>query len=71
MDEQLVARLTEIAETFREVEQELANPEVLADRARYTEVSRRYAELRRIVTDFEAMTGAASDAQEALELAGA
>ena len=69
MDEQLVARLTEIAETFLEVEQELADPKVLADQARYTDVSRRYAELRTIVTDFEAMKLASADTEEALELA--
>lgn len=69
MDEQLVARLTEIASTFAEVEQELADPDVLGDPSRYTEVSRRYAELRLIVTDFEAMKQADIDAGEASDLA--
>lgn len=71
MDEQLVARLTEISETYAEVEQELADPEVVGDPQRYAEVSRRYAELRTIVTDFEAMKQATTDAEEASELADA
>ena len=69
MDEQLVARLTQIAETLADVEKELADPDVLSDIARYTEVSRRYAELRPIVADFDAMMQAHTDAREALELA--
>ena len=71
MDDQLVARLTEIEQTFSEVELELADPGVLADHARYAEVSRRYAELRAIVTDFQAMKAAHSDADEARQLVDA
>ncbi len=69
MDEKLVARLEEISQTFVEVERELADPEVLGDPARYTEVSRRYAELRAIVADFETMQQAWTDALEAEDLA--
>ncbi len=71
LDQQLVARLDEIAETFGEVETELADPDVLADPSRYADVSRRYAELRGIVADFEAMKQAHRDAEEAAELAEA
>ena len=69
MDEKLVARLEEISQTFAEVEQELADPAVLGDPSRYAEVSRRYAELRVIVADFETMQQAWTDALEAEELA--
>ncbi len=69
MDEQLVARLIKIEKTFLEVEQELAEPDVAGNPTLYTEVSRRYAELRAIVADFRAMQQADTDAQEASELA--
>ena len=71
MDEQLVVRLTEISGTFSEVELELADPDVLADQSRYTEVTKKYAELRPLVNDFRAMVQANTDAKEALELATA
>ena len=71
MDDQLITRLEAIESTFGEVEAELADPEVVGDPSRYTEVSRRYAELRAIVTDFRAMRQANQDADEAEELAGA
>lgn len=71
MDEQLVAKLREIESTYQETEAQLADPDLLADQTRYADVSRRYAELKSIVTDFHELQAARQDAEEAIELAGA
>ncbi len=67
----LSGRLAAIEQTFEETEQSLADPEVLADPARYGELGRRYAELRPLVISYRAMREAEQEAREALELAHA
>ena len=69
MDAGLVERLAEVEQAYEETERVLANPEVLADPVRYGEVTRRYAELRPLVTSYRAMLDAEQDAREAIELA--
>ena len=69
MDAQLTARLREIEAAFAEVEKSLVDPAVLSDRARYTEVTRRHAELSPVVEMFRAHQRARIDQREAGELA--
>ncbi|HDH02880.1 MAG TPA: peptide chain release factor 1 [Actinobacteria bacterium] len=69
MDDQLVAKLREIEHTHDEIEAQLADPELLGDHDRYAEVSKRYSDLKVIVTGFHALLAADQDAREALELA--
>ncbi|MEE9582960.1 MAG: peptide chain release factor 1 [Acidimicrobiia bacterium] len=68
-DDALVDRLTEIERAYEETLRTMAEPEVLADQARYTEVAKRHAELKRIVAVFNEYRAAAQDAEEAAELA--
>jgi peptide chain release factor 1 len=70
MDAVLVTRLDEVEATFRATLDELVDPAVLADQARYTEVAKRHADLKPIVETFEAYRDASHEADEALELAG-
>ncbi|GBD84382.1 peptide chain release factor 1 [bacterium BMS3Abin02] len=69
MDQRLVERLEEIEEAFARVEVELAEPGATSDRNRYTGLARRHAELRRIVEQYGAYKAAATDAEEAEDLA--
>ena len=69
MDEGLAGRLAEIEQTYEETELVLADPEILTDHVRYGEVSRRYAELRPLVTSYRAILEAEQDSREAIELA--
>ncbi len=71
MDEALVARLSEIEQAHEETLAAMANPDVLADQARYTEAAKRHAELKAIVDVFHEYRGAADDAAAAEELAAA
>ena len=69
MDEGLARRLAEIERMYEETELVLADPETLTDHVRYGEVSRRYAELRPLVTSYRVMLEAEQDSREAIELA--
>ena len=69
MDTELAERLAEIERSYEETERVLADPEVLGDPVRYREVTRRYAELRPIVTSYRAMLEAEQEIREALDLA--
>ncbi len=68
MDPQLVARLEAVEESYHETLEAMADPDVLADQSRYTDVARRHAELKPVVEAFEAYRAAATDAEEAAEL---
>ncbi len=71
MDDALVERLTEIEQAYEETLDTMADPEVLADRSRYTEVAKRHAGLKQVVDVFHEQRAAAQDADEAGELAAA
>jgi len=71
LDDQLVSRLLEIEKTYDDTEAELAEPELLADHDRYAQVSKRYSDLKVIVTGFHDLLAADQDAREAFELAEA
>ena len=68
-DGALVERLTEIEKAYEETLETMADPAVLADPNRYTEVAKRHARLREIVAVFEEYRAAARDSEEAAELA--
>jgi peptide chain release factor 1 len=70
MDPQLAERLNDVEAAYAATLEALADPEVLADQARYADVARRHAELKPIVDTFETLRAAAGDAADAAELAG-
>jgi peptide chain release factor 1 len=61
-------RLDEIERTYRDVEQQLADPEVLADQARLVELSKRLAELGEVVRAYRAWRAARDDLDTARQL---
>ena len=61
-------RLKAIEERFDELEQLLASPEVVQDRARYTDLSREHAELRELVELSRQRSSAAVELEEAQAL---
>jgi peptide chain release factor 1 len=61
-------RLDEIERTYRDVEQQLADPEVLADQARLVELSKRLAELGEVVRAYRAWRAAREDLDTARQL---
>ena len=69
MDPGFHERLKEIETAFEETERRLSDPDVLADQVRYTELTKRHAELRPVVEGFHAYQEALQDAREAEELA--
>jgi peptide chain release factor 1 len=71
MDATLLARLQEVRRALGQSLEALADPEVLADRARYAEAARRHSELKPVSDAFEAFLAAERDAAEAWELAAA
>ena len=71
MTEGLARRLAVIERAYDETEMLLADPEILADPARYAELGRRYSELRPLVVSYRAMLEAEREVSEAIELADA
>jgi len=69
MDETLMARLADLAETLLEIETFMSDPDVISDQARFTELTRRHAELRPIVADYQELIAAQDDVKEAQDLA--
>jgi len=65
------ARLVALQREFSELENRLADPEVLADQARYVELSRRFRELQPIVERSAELTTAEGDLDAAKELMAA
>ena len=62
-------RLQETEQTYQEVERQLGDPGVVADQARFVELSKRYAELGGIVRDYRAWRSAREDLATARQLA--
>jgi len=67
MDARLASRLEEIELAYREVSDELSNPDLVAEQ--YAELGRRHSELKAVVDLYDAWRRADSDRREALELA--
>ena len=66
---ELIDRLDALEREFGEVEAQLADPDVLADRRRYTDLARRHKELDRIVTCGRALRARTDDLVAAREMA--
>ena len=64
----IAERLTSLRREYDEVENRLADPEVVADQTRYVELSRRYRELQPIVERTEQLRRAEDDRDAAREL---
>jgi peptide chain release factor 1 len=68
MDAQLVHRLEEIEAALGDVERQLADPGLLADKSRYREAGRRHAGLQPIVEAFQRHRAAEQEMEAAREL---
>lgn len=62
-------RLDETERTYIDIERQLGDPIVLADQARFIELSKRYAELGDVVRDYRAWKAAREDLAAARQLA--
>ena len=71
MDDTLMRRLAEVADSFAEVEEQLADPDIHSDQGAYADLARRHSEMRPIVAGYTALQSALQDAAEAAELASA
>ncbi len=69
MDPAVREKLEALVVSFSEVEQQLSDPDLLADMDLYTATTQRHAELRSIVESYRLFQGADQDAVEAAELA--
>ncbi len=69
MEAEFVERLKEIEAAFEGTERRLSDPDVLTDQTRYTELTKRHAELRPVVESFHSHQGAIEESREAEELA--
>ncbi len=70
MDSALAERLAELEAAHDDVLASLADPDLLADQQRYTEVARRHSELKQVVDAFHAYRDAEQERDEAREMAG-
>jgi len=70
MDPQLAARLDEVVAVHRATLEQMADPAIAGNQERYTEVARRYRELRDVVAAYQQWKDASSEAIEAAELGG-
>ncbi|MFQ5742036.1 MAG: peptide chain release factor 1 [Acidobacteriota bacterium] len=57
MNSNLITRLEEIERSFEELNQEIAQPEVIRDAARYQKLVKRHAQLREIVEAYQRVQG--------------
>ncbi len=69
MEAALADRLSELAAAHDDVLAQLADPDLLADQSRYTEVARRHSELKQIVDAFHAYQAAEQERDDAREMA--
>jgi len=69
MDEVLAGRLAEIEAAYEDTLREMADPRVLGDQERYTEVAKRHSDLKSIVEVYHRFQAAESEAADAAELA--
>ena len=71
LDPKLIAKLRALEARFEELSQSLADPEVVADRAKYRDASRSYAELEPLVENFRTYRGVVEEAAGARDLMAA
>ena len=69
MDAVVKARIEDVVAEYEKLVEDLAAPELLADRDRYVEVAKRASELEAIVRTYEEWKSASTEASEAEELA--
>jgi peptide chain release factor 1 len=69
MDDKLAARLAVVEAEYGETVRQLSDPAVIADQARYREISSRHAELRPVVDVFQRFRLAEEEATDAAEMA--
>lgn len=69
MDESMQARLKGVVDEHSKLLEDLAAPELLADRERYVEAAKRASELEGMVRAYEMWSAATTEAKEAAELA--
>ncbi len=69
MDERLLARLAKVEEAFEGTLTELSDPSVTTDRNRYRDVAQHHAELKPVVENYRKYLAAASEIEEATEMA--
>lgn len=69
IDDQLVAKMTEVEASYEQTLTDMADPEIAGDQNRYTEVAKRHSELKPVVETYHAFSAAAGEADEARELA--
>ena len=62
-------RLQELEDTYVDIERQLADPEVIADSARYTELAKRHGELGDIISTFRRYREVQGDLEAAREMA--
>jgi peptide chain release factor 1 len=65
----MLHKIESLVATFRDLERELAAPDVVADPERYRKLAKRHAELAEIVAEYEAYRAAQSQLAEAREMA--
>jgi peptide chain release factor 1 len=65
----MMAKLATLRDRFEEVGALLADPEVMGDRQRFTNLSREYAELEPVIQSFESVQDMEAELAEARELA--
>ena len=70
MKDSLVAKLGGLVDRHEEVAALLADPDTIADQARFRELSREYARLEPVVRDYRAWRAARAEADAAREMAG-
>lgn len=69
IDQQLVDRMTDVEAAYEETLHQLAQPEILGDQARYTEVAKRHSDLKHLVEAYHEYREVAAEASDAAELA--
>ena len=68
MSTSILAKLTDLSERHEELAALLADPEVVADRDRFTALSREYAELEPVIAAYQGYRRATADLEEAKSL---
>ena len=71
IDEQLVAKMSEVEASFQQTLVDMADPDIAGDQARYTEVAKHHSELKPVVETYHAYQAAIEEAEEAQEMAKA
>jgi peptide chain release factor 1 len=68
MDQQLIARMTEVEAAYVETLEQLADLQSSGDQARYQEVAKRHSDLKQLVDIFHMYRAVDTEASDALEL---